>query len=465
MKTIKPPKFSVGSFGKASSKNDPIATALYLAEQRSKLSERDDSPYGEMIGNVSSQLYENLGNKRGGWRSLVGGVLQGVKNSSDLSKLFNNQKKAEEFAKTLDYFQEINNAKLQQQQYYEQIENAQREMRPEVLAYFQNQKKDPQTADLSGRQMWDKYKSLTGVSGEWLGWMPLNENVAMIKDGDRIKQVDIRPLLLGDEYTTNEIATLGQDYQNKLQEQRQENDRKYELEARKVGSLERVNNKRSDLYNAQINALKPVSQQATLEGVQPEISNERGEIPLERMGKKFVDEWSKVALKEINQIPTNRRAIETVREMRAIFDKYPEIGSSFLNAVSTASEDEGLKNIIARNISEFSDPEQYAAVRELEKLSSDLELSTVMGLPGKTATDILKRAIQKAAPSGKLPYRAFNMIADSWEKRATENIQRAQKIEDALSRGMYLRDIDNIEDDNELNDVSTDDLLKMYQNE
>jgi hypothetical protein len=133
-------------------------------------------------------------------------------------------------------------------------------------------------------------------------------------------------------------------------------------------------------------------------------------------------------------------------------------------------------NILMR---QFASNEELSAIQELKKLSNDLNLSTVMGLPGRSGTDIMKRAIKAASPSGRLTYDAFSKIADSWTKRAQENIQRAKIIEDSLTRGMYPKNIDSvslslpiqdqensdINPQSDLSQLSTEELLKLYHNE
>lgn len=443
MANIKPPPTYKN---RSSSKNDPINTALYLSEQRAKLHDRAQ-PY-DVIGSVAANISNTLAgpnNNPQGWRGLVSGFAQGIAQGSQLSRAFQNEERAKAYEKALDYFEAVNQQKLQQQEYQDKLENAQKQITPDALAYLQNKQKDPQTSYIMGDRMWNKYSSLTGVDGKFLGVSPIDENVFMIQNADGLKLVDIRPLFLGDQYTQNAIASLDQDYQNKLQDQRLENQKYLDLEERKVQNLESINNKRGALLDAQTQKLRNDMSQGNevQSSAENQISTENGEVPLSSLGKEFSKEWQKKVLKEVDQIPTNRRTIEAIQEMKDIFNKYPNIGSTFLNAVNTSGSDESFSTILARKGAEYFTPDEYAAVKELEKLTSDLNLSTVLGFPGKSATDILKLAIQKAAPSGKLPANAFNMIAESWDKRARENIEKAQSDEDALTRGMYIRNTSN----------------------
>lgn len=436
MREVKPPKIS-SSRNKLSSKTNPLDTAANLAEKRLKAGIENSAPYNTLIGDVAGQLSEGFKGDND-FDSIASGFFQGIQNVTKFNKMFENDKKYQEYQKVLDYFQQVNNQKLQQQQYHDKLENAQEQLRPMALAYFGNQKKDPQTAFISGQQMWNKYKELTGEPGEFLGWTPLDQNIAMIKGNDgEVELLDIRPLLLGDQYTENQIAALDQDYLNKLQEERQRYDQEMALEDRKVRSGEALNRKRMDVYDAQINKLNPVEQQSVAASETPEDENI---VPLEKMGKKFAEEWQKMAAKEISQVPLNRRALTTTKEMRKIFKKYPDIGSSFVNVLLNGGSIKGWLNVIGKKI---SDQGELAAAQELEKLSGDLNLATVLGMPAKAVTDILKNTITAAAPSGLTTLEAFEKVADSWDDRADYNIRRANLIEKDISQGNYRRNLED----------------------
>ena len=201
------------------------------------------------------------------------------------------------------------------------------------------------------------------------------------------------------------------------------------------------------------------------------------EVPLQTMGKTFANDWGKLASKEISQIPINQRTIETVQNMRDIFEKHPNIGASFLNMIDNeeGKTENSFWNILTR---QFVNQDELSAVQQLKKLSNDLNLSTVMGLPGRSGTDIMKKAIKASSPSGRLTHDSFNKIADSWSKRANENIQHAKLIENSLSRGMYPMfgegeinnpNVESIEESslggNDLSKLSDEELLKLYQND
>jgi hypothetical protein len=162
------------------------------------------------------------------------------------------------------------------------------------------------------------------------------------------------------------------------------------------------------------------------------------EVPLSKYGREFVKKWETRVADEVGKIPVNKQTLNTIEEMRDIFNKYPKIGESFLNIL--VSSEPNTFELIGRQLEGlFRSGDEIAAIQQLEKLSADLNLSTITGLTGVRPTDIMKKEIKRAAPSGRLKASAFNKIADSWEKKAHTNIERAERFEDALSRGMYVK--------------------------
>lgn len=159
-------------------------------------------------------------------------------------------------------------------------------------------------------------------------------------------------------------------------------------------------------------------------------------IVLNKMPRVFQNEFSKLALKSKDTAKTSKRTIDTINEMEQIFAEHPDIGSSFVNLLE--SEEGGISGKISRQLTrQFASEKTLTAVQRLRKLSADLNLSTVLGMPGKVATDLLKKQIQASAPGGNLTYDAFKAIAENWKKRAHENINEFEKYQEALKTGVY----------------------------
>lgn len=159
-------------------------------------------------------------------------------------------------------------------------------------------------------------------------------------------------------------------------------------------------------------------------------------VPLSSLNKKFADTFSKDATAKIKTLDTNKRAIESAKEMEDIFKKYPNIGSSFLNAVQTeGKEATGFWNTLLKNFAK-NDP-KFAAIEKLRKLSSDIRYDIVMNTPGAKGTDIVKNLIKEATTSGLNQDESAFFVLKKIVNNGKNNIKDIKIIEDAITKGMY----------------------------
>lgn len=410
MANIKPPRTQMN---RSSSKNDPINTALYLSEQRAKVHDRAE-PY-DVLGNIAANVSTTLGgpnNNPKGWRGLVSGLAQGIAQGSQLSRAFKNEERANAFEKVLDYFEAVNNQKLQQQQYFDKLENAQKQITPDALAYLQNKQKDPQTSYIMGDRMWNKYSSLTGVPGKFLGVSPIDENVFMIQNDDGLKLVDIRPLFFGDQYTQNAIASLDQDYQNKLQDQRIENERKYGLEERKVQSLENLSNKRGAVLDAQREKIL-ASQNNNRSGINLDNEmpfNEMEELPLTQFDAVTRRGFVTDARNEVTASKEAQAALRILDELEQLSKEVPNISTAW-----------------TRNAPfDLLNKEQQNAIKKYQKYQSQIAQPLIRAR-GSNITDAERKIILEGIPNWDQP-----------EEARTDNIRtKKRELENLIARGIY----------------------------
>ncbi len=196
----------------------------------------------------------------------------------------------------------------------------------------------------------------------------------------------------------------------------------------------------------------------------------RGETPLEVLEPSARAEYQKNALKTIREIPVNKRALQTITKMRKIFADHPDIGSDWVQWLAGSNDpkkEAGFWQVLGRK---FADKKKLAALQQLKKHASDLNLATILGTPGKVGTDLLKKTIAESSPGGTLTQEGFENIAGEWETRAQKNIHLAQKYQQGLRRKMVVSDEDedvpsqtgqNTGD--HFSALSTEDLMKEYQ--
>lgn len=158
-------------------------------------------------------------------------------------------------------------------------------------------------------------------------------------------------------------------------------------------------------------------------------------VPLRGLQKSEISDYGKIVNKAISQIPTNENSIKAIHKMREVFEKYPNIGESWINMLNNGDDEETWGKWISKKI---NSREERAAMEILKKESSDLNLSTVLSVPGKSATDLLKRAIQSSSPTGTMTKEAFDTVANEWEERAINNIDMARAQAQARSQGRMI---------------------------
>ena len=197
----------------------------------------------------------------------------------------------------------------------------------------------------------------------------------------------------------------------------------------------------------------------------------RGETPLSVLEKPARAEYQKNALKTIRDVSVNKRAVETIAKMRLLFKDYPDIGSDFtqwLSGSGDPKQESGFWTVMGRK---FADKKKLAALQQLKKHSADLNLSTVLGTPGKVGTDLLKKMIAESSTSGHLTKEGFDSIAGGIESRARKNIRMAEKYREGLKRKIVVMDDEeesapaqtNPSAPSDLSDVSTEALMRELQ--
>ncbi len=133
-------------------------------------------------------------------------------------------------------------------------------------------------------------------------------------------------------------------------------------------------------------------------------------------------------------IPKNNQALEAIETMREVFDRNPNIGTSFINLLDDPDGIDAGWNIIARKLA----GKDLDDMQILKKATNDLNLDTILGITGKAATDLLKKAVQAASPSGKLSKVAFDKNAKTWEDKARANNRLITAKYEAMLKGKSL---------------------------
>ncbi len=369
-----------------------------------------------------SDLRKSVGEKPRGWRAGVAGLLRGMEHGSKL-------KASEKFNKEMDYLESVNNSLIEQNQWHQKQEFAKQKALPQILSYIDNVNKlDPMSRNIMLQGILDQYNQDSGNDYKLKSQDALNPFLITMGSKNGEKTNDLRNLFMSDEILQQRMAMKTPEYLEKMQQERQDKERAFAIQEKNANSYA--------VGQSNIGQTKKSSQMINNNsGNNFEFNgNTYDTVPLNNLEKGEKTDYGKTVNKSVSQIPINEQALRSINIMREIFEKNPNIGSAFVNMLD--SEDENsFSTWIGKNL--MSKQEQ-ADMEILKKASGDLNLSTVLSVPGKSATDLLKRTIKAASPTGKLTKIGFDKIADEWEQRAYANIEMAKAQAKGREQGKMI---------------------------
>lgn len=416
-----------GELGSSVRQGAELETMRYQNEAALPNQHENDA---QLFADIGKQFSAPGDRPRGGWRNLGAGIAKGLEYGAKSNATGERKENYDKYERVMNYFQEANNAAVERNEWYEKREGARREMMPQVLAYIDNiDKLDPQSQRIMAQDMLSQYGEALGEDFKLSSVDGSNPFVMTIQSEKGQQLFDMRSLFAGDEAMQQAISMKMPEYQMRLQEERQDKLKKFQQEQEKLDIMKQ----------------KQGTSRGQLE-TNPENSSMEGNDSVEINGRNFnaIDmsgfekssraDYQKTVNKAVSQIPINNKAIETIHAMREIFDRNPNIGSALINIAD--SEDENTWSAYLGKLTLSKD--ERADMEMLKKLSGDLNLSTVLSVPGKSATDLLKQTIKSSAPHGKLTKQAFDKIAESWEKRAFENNSLALAQATAMQNGKMI---------------------------
>jgi hypothetical protein len=364
---------------------------------------------------VNAELFSKMADKfksrdggrpRGAWANFGAGVMEGMEYAEKSRSVKQREEDYDKYDRVMEYFQAVNNDAMEKAAWYEQRESAKRELMPQVLAYMDNiDKLDPQSQRIMAQDMLAQYGEAIGEDFKLSSIDGSNPFLMTIQSEKGQQLFDLRSMFAGDEAIQQAVAMKMPEYQMRLQEQRDKQEEKFELEKFKAGAPSKYGTQNDN-----------DSQTFEYDGQQYET------VSLNGLQKSEAVDYGKMVNKAVSQIPVNENAIKSVNAMREVFERNPDIGSSFIHMLDSGDENSWGTWLRKKFVSE----QERADMEILKKASSDLNLSTVLSVPGKSATDLLKQTIKSASPTGTLTKQAFDKIANEWEQRALENIGMAK---------------------------------------
>ncbi len=377
---------------------------------------------------VEAQSFADIGKKfsapgdrpRGIWRNIGAGAARGLETGAKLKSVDKKKGDYDKFEATMNYFQEANNAAVERNEWFEKREQARKEYMPQIIAYADNiDKLDPQSQRIMASGMLEGYGKAIGEDFKLSSIDGSNPFLMTIESSKGQQLFDVRSLFAGDEVMQQQLAMKMPEYQLKLQEERQ--------------------NKAKELAIKQQEADFKYPMKDSSQGMPEEETITFGDHSykvgsLQAAEKNARAEYQKKVYKDIDSIPKNNQAIKAIESMEEVFDRNPNIGTNMINMLDNPDGVDSWWNITGRKLS----GQDLTDMEILRKATNDLNLDTILGISGKSATDMLKKAVQAASPSGKLTKGGFDNVSAKWKAKAFEANELAQAKYEALQQGKSL---------------------------
>jgi hypothetical protein len=405
---------------------NPISTGVAIAQQDFQnhsgiRNEHDDD------AEFYSSLSQMAGPKPRGAAAAFAGLTEGLAHGAKKNSTAKKQEALSKYDRVMDYFRTQVMEQDKMKKWYETRDFAKTKYLPQVLSYAQNVNNlDPQSRRMMLDDILNGYNQTIGEDYKLSSIDGSNPFIVTLTGKKGAQVVDIRNLFSGDENAQTLLNMQMPEYLKKQQEERQDKERKRTLEEDKFEAYK---------YDKGLDSKFGKKGEGGGVEVFEYNGHQYDTVPLKGREKGEITDYGKTVNKSVSQIPINERAITSVNSMREVFERNPNIGESWINMLSSGEGEDTWGRWIAKK---FATRAERADMEILKKASNDLNLSVVLSVPGKSATDILKRAVQAASPTGTLTKQGFDKISNEWEGRAVDNIDMAQAQGRARAQGKMI---------------------------
>ena len=373
------------------------------------------SKFGEMFSTPG-------GRPRGIWRNFGAGLAEGAAHGSRSKSIEEKKGKYDKFNRVMEYFQEANQAAIEQNQWYEKRESAKREMMPQVLAYMDNiARLDPQSQRIMAQDMLAQYGDLVGENFKLSAIDGSNPFLMTIQSDKGQQLFDLRSMFAGDEAIQQSIAMKMPEYQMKLQQERADKERDFQIReealANRSGAIDQTRRKNDQLANKADTKLS------------------------ETLGKK---------------IDASREFLTIAPKMEKIVIDHPDIFQSAIDAVWRESKEPGYISNMTKDLQNKWNPDKVAALTSMVKYINKMTLDVANGFARPNM--FIEKIGSKAVPNLDMNPQGFlNVLGEMVEENKTSvknNLERFELLQSDLNSGItgqYRRSTESVMD----NDGST----------
>lgn len=326
----------------------------------------------------NAKLFEELSNSfgarpgdrpRGAAANIFSGFTKGLAHAQRSKSIEKKEEQVSKYDNVMNYFQEANNAAIEQNQWYEKREAAKQEMLPQVMAYMDNiERLDPQSQRIMAQDMLGQYGEAIGENFKLSSIDGSNPFLMTIQSDKGQQLFDMRSVFAGDEAMQQSIAMKMPAYQMKLQEERQNKQREFKL-------------KEDELEIKKFDKGIPGGTYGTKN---QDNDNAYGSIPLETL-KKTGGARALIGTvnAEMNLAKDAPIILSQLDEAEKIIKENPSLGTGWANYISKGSFTKSLLNDQTR-----------IAYEKLEKIASRVEEAYIRA-KGSSISDSERETIKK----------------------------------------------------------------------
>ena len=406
--------------GKLSSSVGQGASIADMAYGRRKDVPNQHDNDAEFYSGIAKSFSAPGDRPRGFFANFGAGFAEGAAHSARSKGIKEKKAESDKHQQVMDYFQDVNKATEEQNRWYADREKSIETIKPFAMGGLEVSYSgmDYATGNERMRNIMEQAKIADpSIKGDYVGYVP-NSPIVNMRDED------------GNIIAMSLSTLVGEDSVKRVQgsyvDQQVLSNKHREL----------------DMKENELKAKYPSYGKEDMEGGAGQSEGQTLDVgghsykvgELSRVEKTARSKYQEKVYKDVDAIPKNNQSIEAIETMREVFDRNPNIGSSFINMLDSPDGVDSWWNLAAKKL---AGPD-LADMEILKKATNDLNLDTILGITGKAATDLLKKAVQAASPSGKLTKKGFDLNASKWEKKAREANELAVAKYEAMQKGLSL---------------------------
>lgn len=357
-----------------------------------------------------AQLFSDLGKQfsapgdrpRGAWRNFGAGITKGLEYGAKSKAIGERKENYDKYEKVMNYFQEVNNAAVEQNQWYEKREGARKELMPQVLAYMDNiERLDPQSQRIMAQDMLAQYGSAIGEDFKLSSIDGSNPFLMTIQSEKGQQLFDLRSMFAGDEAVQQSIAMKMPAYQEKLQQERADKDREFNLKEDKLALEEQY---MPDKYAVQREKLAETTRRNDQNAIKSDMKLN------DTLGKK---------------IDASREFLTIAPKMEQIVREHPDIFQSAIDATWRESGEPGFINNMLKDAQNSWNPDKVAALTSMVKYINKMTLDVANGFARPNM--FIEKIGSKAVPNLDMNPQGFLKVLEEMKQENETSIKNNQR--------------------------------------